>query len=248
MKKILFAVLLLSVLASVSWAEGISTILSSHWVGKYVGGSGTVFHDGPAVQSELTVAFSNGVYVDVWHSAGTDDSDLSSNYADELDYTLGYAGEGKGIGFDLGVSYFDIFEVAKFGAGDVVNAYAEVSKGFELSEAQTISAKVKAQTYFLLLEGGGNPENDGADFALVGEHAWKVSESVALTQSVVAVFDDGANGGDSGIIGTYIANASWNVSGPFSVDVSLNAYTPLTHVEDGRTTEIVPSVGVNFEF
>lgn len=224
---------------------------SSRVVSQYVGSSGCVASEKPVVQSEATFWFPRikcipgRAYLDIWHSAGFD-SDLSSDYADEIDYTVGWFAEVEKVGIDIGVSYFDSFELFNGRKGDLIRPYFEINRKFDLTEEHSVTPFFKTD---FLISAMGYDVAHGVRSRLGVKHAWQINPQFSFNQKACFVFDDGACGLDSGVLGEYQCGFNWKVNDWLSFEpISFRVISPFSSLSDGRETQTVFGCGFSIKF
>ncbi len=170
----------------------VSLAISVKAANSYLGGNGGIFHAGEVVQTDLFFSFRNGWYGDLWHSAGLDDNDLSSNYGDELDWSAGRAGVWRGFGYDVGVIYIDAVGLGRMPNGDVWGPYLKLSR-----ELGACTPSLKLESYIP----GGTAIEGG--WLIHGRVACTktTTSGFATTLSLGPTYDDGAFGFLPGTIG-----------------------------------------------
>jgi hypothetical protein len=244
MKKMLFVVVaaLVCFVGSAQAAdENTVVVFSSKVLSQYVGDTGAVFYHKPVAQSELTIAVGKGFYANIWTSVSLEDAGRNSNYGNEVDWTAGWSGETVGLTVDTGVSYFDLLPLFAGHEGDVVQPYCELSKEFVVAEGHTLTPSVKAE-YGIAAQGNA-VESKGFHSHVALKYGWQATEKAALSQKVVASFDDAAYGLERGWVGSYEAEASYALASWASIKASGKIITPLSDVQDGRRTEVIGGAG-----
>lgn len=250
-KKIIWLIVLVTGITEVVFAdsssEDISFTLSSKVYSQYlIADTGHIGHDKPVIQTDLFISLPKGFYFDLWHSAGLDGTGLSSDYGDEIDYTVGWNGKLGEINLDLGVSYFDLVDLFKLPHGDLIRPYLELNKGFDITESHRLTPYV----YLGFPYSAKGDEFGHGFFVRSGiKHAWQITPELTLNQKTNLFFDNGACGFDSGILGEYRCDIGWQISKSTTIDlISLKFVTPFTSLSDSRETEIVYGVGITHRF
>lgn len=229
-----------------SYAEEPSFALSTKFWSQYLDNNGAVIHDKPVFQSDLLISLPLGFYFDFWHSMGLDGTGLSTDLGDEIDYTLGWNGNLKGIGFDLGFSYLDFIDLFKMPKGDVLRPYAEINKEFKITEKNIITPYVRWDGSF---PAGANSPKGGQWFSAGLKHIWQINEIAALQQKLFTLYDTGALGFEKAIIGQYHIGLGWSVAKSVTLELpNFKISTPFTSVNDGRKSEFVIGAGLSFRF
>jgi hypothetical protein len=219
---------------------------------QYIGPQGAVWHPKSLIQGETKVIWPGekvSPYIKIWQSFGLDDSDLSSNDADETDYTVGlrFLADllGTDVNVDAGVNVFDTYDLLKLTKSDIYNPYIEFSKDFDVAKGQTLSPYLKFSPYFPMY--GDTPEK--GLYILGGvKHVWQFSPELIVRQKAGFVRDEGALDLDSGYLAEYqlsidnqlTDSLTWNV-------LILKVYTPLT-VHDRRETDMAAGTGIKYKF
>lgn len=228
-------------------AGNLSFKVSSKVYSRYLNaGAGNILHDKPVIQTDLFVSLPKGFYFDFWHSAGLDGTGLSSDSGDEIDYTVGWSGEVKNLNLDIGAYYFDCVDIFKSPRGDFVEPYLEVNKSFDISKNQRLTPYV----WFGFIYSAKEDEFGHGFYTRFGvKHAWQINPKLRFSQKANLFFDDGACGFDSGVLGEYRCDLSWQISKSTTLDlISVKAITPFTSLSDSRKTEIVYGAGITRRF
>jgi uncharacterized protein (TIGR02001 family) len=183
---------------------------------------------GPAFQGGFDTAFGNGFYVGNWNSNVNNLGPNSSGL--EMDFYGGYAGEFKGVGYDVGALYYyyngaeasvnaDTLEV--YGKLSYANAYAKLS--YALSK-----------DYFALVTAAPDTTNDlsGSTYLDLG-YTLPVSDKLSLTAHYgLTSFDKDVNVAgvvlddysDYSIGATYALNKTYSVTAAY-IDTNNKAET-----------------------
>lgn len=227
--------------------QDISVTISSKIYSKYLGSyTGKVCDDDPSLQNDLFITLPKGFYLEIWNSIGLDGTGLSSDYGDELDYLVGWSGKSEEINLDIGIAYIDCIDLFESPRGDLILPYLEINKEFDVSEKHRLTPYIGFEFPF---SAKGNEFGHGF-FARFGvKHAWQISPKLVFNQKINLFFDDGALGGDSGILGQYRCDLSWQISKSTTIDlISIKAIDPITSLSDGRKTEMVYGTGIAYRF
>jgi hypothetical protein len=94
---------------------------------KYILNKGLRLFDGPVFQTDLYLTLPHGLYADLWWSTNFD-THFSENFADELDYTFGWAAEFKGLTLDASITYYDLVGLFSTKGGDALQLALEVAE------------------------------------------------------------------------------------------------------------------------
>jgi hypothetical protein len=131
MKKwmVVFACILLIIATNTLTAQDIT--LTSWTRAQYLGVNGSIFLDNPVIQTDLGLRWDN-LYANIWWSVGLDDSDLNSNFGDEVDLTLGWAKTNGRFTWDTGLLYLEVVNLCRL-HNDFVSLYA--NGAYELNKS-----------------------------------------------------------------------------------------------------------------
>jgi hypothetical protein len=228
-------------------AEAISYEVSLDFKSGYLDVNGFLNSDDPVAQLDVTVAFPNDWYVDLWVSAGIG-SEFNSNYDDEVDLIVGWGTDlAEDLAFDANLSYIDLISIGEFKDEDFDAFQLELSltNTYELSETASVSPYVKTQTLV-------SPEGDSIPwqtYAYLGvEHEWAFADELTLSQSAYALHDPGIYELDDGLVGVYQGSLSLAMSESVVWRmVMIEAATPIT-VDDEREAELVVGSGFTVGF
>lgn len=214
---------------------------SSHYLSKYLGLDGAVFHKNPVLQSSLTIAHMSGAYVGFWKSVALTDFRANPNFGREEDYTLGFSRKvGKGV-LDASATYFNVTPLGKMREGDLLQTSVMASGYLPIKIPNYVWVRRVAP-----LKDGLPP---GGWFVHVGAaKESKLARKARLTIGAEAVFDSGAFGfNPSGLLR---GNATLKV--PFkNLTFELPTFrwgVPFTRPRDGRKFEQVIGIGLSFSF
>ena len=203
------------------------------------------FSDGPVVQRWIGLELVHGLYAEVWMSTGTNDDELSSDFADEIDYTLGWFRGGEKVDLNVGVSYWDLFELGESEA-DLLQFYAipSITREYGL---HTLNPFVKFE-YLFAIDWPAPDDNNGWQVNFGTKHSWQPHVAFRFDHEASVWYDGGIVGSDPGWFLSYkagpvwIPNARWEVR-PLMVKASL----PLDD-DPVRENEIVVGSGMTFTF
>lgn len=217
----------------------------TYWT-QYLGSAGGMFYEDPVIQTSITVPLPNDFYFNFWHSTGFNDSDLSSDYADEIDLTLGWSGAWNEFSLDIGIAYLDIVDVFKFNDQDIIEPYLEARMDLVSNEngKHSLSSFFKTEIYINPFISGG----DGAYLFTGLIHNWKLTGKWAFSQKPYLVFDTGVCRVDSGLLFGYNAGIEYALGEKFSLSPLLfKAVIPLEGSED-KDSEAVLGASFSFSF
>jgi hypothetical protein len=232
--------------------KNIEASTSSRVFSKYIDDAGLVAHNGPVVQSELTIVHvPSGFYVDIWHSASISHGGVSSNYGNEIDYTLGWSGDFAGIEIDAGITYIDNITLFTMPVGDSVRPYVELNKKFEVDERNTMTPFIK--TEYGIPAKGGSRELKGLHIHSGLKHHLEITKGLNVNQKVVLTLDDGAFGADRALVGAYEITPSYRFLKQsfytMSFELSARAIGPLAESKDhARKFQLIGGAGLLVDF
>jgi hypothetical protein len=215
-----------------------SITISSLVANKYLGfGTGSLLSKKPAVQSDLNIAFKNGLFIDLWNSRSLKGSWNDGSFGNEVDYQVGWRGAvATNFCLDIGVTYFDEPMAFSFGACDILYTHAFLTRDFK-----HLSVTMGYENYTAMPDSGfrgGNLLSLG-----VSRHESFCNDKFSLRASVTGVYDTGTIGTRPGFILRGGAGADWNIAKHFSLNVlGVNWYAPLTP-HDKRVVDVVFSSG-----
>jgi hypothetical protein len=213
---------------------------------KYLGGDGLIFHDQSVLQSGLSINLPIGFYGEIWHSAGLDGTNLNSDGGDEIDYAVGWSGNNilGGLGIDVGVTYIDLKDLFTLPRKDLLIIHNEVNWQTKISITSSLTPYIKYEGFLPAPEGpkAGNILHLGI------RHTWTPDASVfSLGQEIGGLYDNGACGAREGLVGKYKLNLSYKILKNASLDFSTTCTWKIHNASD-RQTEVVPSVGLSFNW
>lgn len=246
MKKLIGLMLAVLLAPNVAAEESKLTLsLSTKIWSKYLFINGAIFYDEPVAQTDLLVGLPKGFYFDLWWSVGLDDTNLSSNFGDEVDYTLGWAGNIGNFDVNLGVSYFDLFKLLDTGGdGDVLQPYIELGRTLKLGEKHELTPSLAFQwhqPFKSSMSSGGY---------LIGgvRDQFQLNPRVSINSEVGLVYDTGAYNYDNGLVGFASLEASWQLTEKFAMQLPSIMVTEPISTSDERTTQVAFGLGFSINF
>ena len=244
--KVSFLVSALLLGSPVLAANGVLVSVETTTWSRYLTNNGILAHHKAVQQTDLYLALPKGFFLDAWWSSGFDKK-FSGDFGDEVDWTAGWTGTIGGFGIDAGVSYFDLIKIGSTsgGIGDIVQPYVKIWRPFDLNADNQLRPFAKLE-YQIPTRAGV----DGGSLIHLGiQHDWNINHAWTLKHEAYALHDSGVTGLDDGIIGNYKAGLRWDINKNTYVSVpKLHITTPLTPVDDGRTTEATIGVSIGFNF
>ena len=215
---------------------------------KYVLGKGVKIYDGPVVQTDLLINLPRGFYVDLWWSAGLDNSDLDGGLDDEVDYTVGWAGKAKGLDLDFGVSYFDLIGLYSLDGGDVVQPYLDLGKSFQPTERHAFTPYIRAEVQIPI--GWDEDAHNGVHLFGGLKHTWQAHERFSVFHKLALMYDTGTFvNSDHGFLGHYDLALNWRIADAVTVQLpTFRVVFPISDLSDGREVQHVVGGGVTITF
>jgi len=199
--------------------------------GAYLGPDGAVWYRHPLLQSDILVAWDNGVYADLWVSTS---GNTRKDWDKETDVTLGYGRKFRRVNYSVEGVYFAVMD------GDILHGKLELSV-----ETPKVSPFVRVMGFVPTRKGG---PKEGV--LLVGGLRTSFSPS-----KLVEVSLEGSVRHDSGAFGY---DPGWHSQGKVGVGVTLTSKTQLllgvelahrmSKVTDGRKGEVVWEIGLSHRF
>lgn len=234
-----------NVVAETEAEDKLTVNLSTKVWSEYLFTNGAIFHDKPVVQTDLFVGLPKGFYADLWWSAGLDGTDASSDFGDEIDYTLGWAGSLGKLDVDLGITYIDLFELFDSGEdGDVLQPYIELGQTLKLGEKHEFTLYTVFQWHQPLKDSMSN----GGYLISGAKDLWQISPKVSVSSEVSVLYDSGAYNYDDGLVGFANFEMSWQITKSFSMQLpSIKVAEPIS-TSDERKTQIVSGLGFSINF
>ncbi|HEU0081085.1 MAG TPA: hypothetical protein VFQ72_03625 [Candidatus Paceibacterota bacterium] len=239
MKKRL-ATLTFIVIACVCSAE--TSISTGVW-NKYLSPNAAIFHKDPVLQTVYSGKVAKGLEWEVFHSIGLDDSKLSSNWGDEIDWNLRWNsrfGQSDAYGLHATLGYWDVVDLFKSTPADVVYTNIAISRSLGRNVTGRLSHDHYFSTNVRRLMGGTMTTAELSAWTPVGE-------KMTLTFAPLVARDDGGFGFDPAWIFGASANISWRIKDNLSITlIKANCKVPLTGVRDGRKSELAIGMGLSF--
>jgi opacity protein-like surface antigen len=241
--------LVVALLVTLVSAYAADVTVSSGLANRYLAfGNGAVLSDHPAAQSDLSIAFQNGFYVDLWNSAPVGSFKTEgSDFRNELDYGVGYSTQIKGFNVDLGLTYFDEPTLLKLAVDDEWYAHLKIGHDITFDGPFGKEPITVFGTYENYKTTGGTAYEGGSLFG-IGLSKSQESQNCTLNVSQTIVYDDGGFGLNEGFLIKWFAELNWKVTEHFSlVAPQVTFYLPLN--SDNRPDpEAVIYAGAKYHF
>ncbi len=201
--------------------------------------------DKRTVQTDILFTLPNNFYFEFWHSAGTNDSDLSSDFGDEIDWILGKSFKLKNFNIDLGIAYYDYVDLLKMPKGDVVHPHFEINKTFSLLQNLTITPYSRIK-FPLLIK---NHKIEKGTLLHTGvKQEFNFTPKLKLNNGIQILYDDGTTGAKKSAVFLYDLALNYKITKKFNLNFfSLTLATPLVKTID-RETETIFNFGIAVNF
>ncbi len=212
---------------------------STHFLPKYLGLNGAVFHSGTVSQSSVTIAHKSGIYFNVWQSLGKQQGKDVPNFGVENDITVGHSGKLHGRSINASFTYFNVNPLSRLPTGDLLQESLLVSD---------LTPKITGS--YLLLRNvhpikNGVPK--GGKFVHLGiSRYFKLTKLLRLELGGEAVLDSGGFGFNRAGIARWssVLKIPWK---GITFDLPLvRMSAPFTGPRDGRKFESVIGFGLSF--
>ncbi|MDP3794749.1 MAG: hypothetical protein Q8R13_02355 [bacterium] len=234
-------------LAGAAAAEGdVSVTVTLKGVSSHVVDAGLELSDKPALQTDVFVTFPGGFYFDFWHSAGLGNLSLSSDFADEIDYTLGWIGKIRNFTVDMGVAYFDLIELLDMPRGDIWRLHFDICRQIDLANEHWVRPFARIEG---LYPAGGDTPESGMNLRIGLLHWLRLGSHVGIAQKLSLIYDDGMGGLQPAVLGKYEVGPQWSLPRKLTLEapyVKVNG--PFTGVTDGRNWHVVVGAALSFKF
>lgn len=151
---------------------------------------GALVFDGLVIQGNVTFSSESGLFIDVWYSQDTENSQAS--WGDEVDYTIGWNGKlSENISLSVSLSYFDNHLLGQVPFNDLIKSGFKVSwENISSSSRFELTPFVAYSNFFVpdkeTTFDGGNVYSIGVDSQI------HVNEKISLASSTSFVWNDGA--------------------------------------------------------
>ena len=233
------------------WTPSIT--LKTEYDTKYLAfGSGAVLYGKQCIQSDLNLAFQNGLRVDLWNS--TPFEAYNRDFGTEQDFGLQWVGQLSKLGLsgplsalvlDVQATYFDEPGILTLGKKDVLYTHASLSK-----EVRWFTVTAEVEDYMVMPNSG---YHGGDLFSLGISRKWSIfkardgGDRVSAFTSVAFVYDNGGFGADDGFILRGFAELDWRLSSHLTAYGGVNYYIPFG-VKDKRETDAAWRIGISYSF
>ncbi len=235
--------LLLSAVASEekSW----SGCASTEFVSQYLGfGNGAVFYDKPMFHTDISLQHKSGFHGDVWWGTGLNDN-FSGGFDDEWDWNLGYANSFRGFTYDVGVGYWDIYNVFSDSKEDILHPNIKIGYPINLNTnlSLVVTPYIQWEGYYLPF---GSKLSDGTLTTIGSQYSIQFNEIVSSSGLTAIGFDDGGFDMESGLIWKAYANLEFAISK--SVRLQIPTFKIYVPIDIDRDTETVYGASISYSF
>jgi hypothetical protein len=201
--------------------------------------SSRLVHDDAMLWSELNLELPKGFFMNIWHSVGLDDNELSSNDGDEIDITAGITRKIFDFDVSLSCTFFNLYKLGDWSNNNVMSDTIKISKEFYFKR-HTIIPELWVEWVHET-----DKFNDGAIELFPNiTHVWNKPFSIepfTFFHKTIIVWDDGHNfAGNSsdGVFLRWCAGLDWSINK--HIVLTLPGFTGLkrlTNPHDGRGDE-----------
>jgi hypothetical protein len=224
---------------SSSW-EIQSVVLTERVWSKYVTVGGVNLHNTPTINNDVVTSLKNGLTVEIWHSAGLNDFNLSGDKGDEIDCVLAWGKKSPSLNINAGVIYLDFIPLSKK-KGDKLRIFAEAGKTFSLANHQ-LSPFFRYEWNQPMI---GKVPVAGSWIWIGGNDVWGLSQKTFLKIKAYLLYD---NTKQEGVDAIFQPTLSWQAAKNFSIDiVCLKLYQPIWKSTD-KKFEHVEGGGLTYKF
>jgi len=209
-------------------------------VSDYVGSNDRVFHKGPVNQQTLTLTAPNGVYIGTFGSVPYSTATKCEDYGYEQDFSVGWNGTYRHFTFNPDVTYINLAPLPLMN-GDAWQLSMTVARPFKLN-SDTVTPYFWINKYVPVL---GKAPKSGTFYRFGTNNGTNVGK-FATNSSAEVMYDTGAFGNDRMWLAKVSATISRNFGHHLQLGVPVNFYTPMTHVTDGRKTQLTVGFGIAY--
>jgi|GEM_PF-3152262 hypothetical protein len=215
------------------------TLTERAW-SEYVTVGGVNLHNAPTINNDVAVSLQNGLYGEIWHSAGLNDLKSSSDKGDEIDYTLAWGKKSPSMNINAGIIYLDFIPLMKE-KGDKLRIFTEIGKSFFLSHHQ-LSPFFRYEWNQPVV---GKSPAAGSWIWIGGNDVWNLSQSFSVKTKAYLFYDNTKQKGLDAIIQPSL---SWQATKELSIElICLKLYKPIWKSSD-KNFEHVEGGGLTYKF
>ena len=189
---------------------------------------GAMYYNRPVQQSDVVVAWRNGLFVSIWTSTGFNTTVGADK---EIDFILGYSKSVGKFNFSTDAAYFALPGI------DIANLNGEVGVG-------PIFWKLQA---YAPVKSGGPVKSLVASTG--ARHSFALGKRFGLDLEGLAKYDTGAFGYEELWLAQGKGSLSFSLSEKLSLIGEVEWSKPLTNTNtDGRKREVVAGAGISYSF
>jgi hypothetical protein len=243
---ILLALFVSAILTARTTAEDFTvkgqTVVRSQYVGF---DNGLVFYPDGVIQGNITLAHKSGLFLDLCYSSGFN-TDWSTNWDDELDYTLGWNGKVKNLDLTMSLTYFDNYSVGRMPYNDVIKSFFRL--GFPTKKVNEYFSLTPFGSYTgYFIPDNNTPFEGGNVFALGFDSEVTLTSRLKIASSTSIGWDDGGFGVKTGSIFKHSSTVNVQVSKHFTWNIlEASVYVPLGN--RNMKNEVVWGTGLSWSF
>lgn len=224
-----------------------SVTLSTDFMNRYVGfDNGAVFYDKPMFQTDLFFLHKSGFHADAWWGTGLNKNLIGSGFDDEIDYNVGFGNivpfTDDRVKFDVGIGYWDMFNLFERDGFDMVHPYIEVNYPINIDKRVKLTPFVKWQAYLPFDEA----LDEGTMTSAGCKYAVGITPKLTITGLTSFGYDDGGFGFKPGVVWKDYLNLELRLNRLTWRMVEVQVYIPVT-VSD-RDPEQVFGTGITWSF
>lgn len=211
---------------------------------KYLSDNSAVFLTKPVWQTVYAGSVNEDLSWSIFHSVGLDDSKLSSNFGDEIDFTLKHQsrfGELKQFTLGTQVSYWDCHKLFSAKPADVVAGTVTLSRSIFPGGTGSVTFDQYVSTNLKVFD-------SGCRVTLKVNAAVPISENLSLSFAPAIMRDDGAFHLEPAWIGQASIALEWKAGRATIHFPKANLTKPFSRTHDGRGSEIAWGGGASFSF
>lgn len=196
-------------------------------------------HDDWMLWTELNLELPKGFFVNIWHSVGLDDNELSSNDGDEIDITAGITRRILDFDLSLSFTFFNLYKLGDWSNNNVMSEAIKISKEFHFK-----NHSIRPELWIEWVH-ETDKFNDGAIELFPNiTHVWNKPFSIkplTFFHKTIIVWDDGhnfANNSSDGVFLRWCAGLQWSLTQ--RAVITLPGFTGLMRLSqphDGRRNE-----------
>ncbi|OGM97949.1 MAG: hypothetical protein A2735_00960 [Candidatus Yanofskybacteria bacterium RIFCSPHIGHO2_01_FULL_41_21] len=202
----------------------------------YLGANGDPFYNGFVPQSDLSLAWENGFYGDVWFSTALNGR---KDFDKEVDITFGKSGKIGQFNYTTNINYFVLVIT------DVMNVNGETNRNLQINRKVNLAPFLRGEVYFPVHKGG---PRQGLMVVSGIRSSSELHPRVILLANYWFKMDSGCFGYDRALLGQGFVGLGFKVNGKVTVTPGVTVSKPLTSVSDGRRFQSNPEIAISYRF